>query len=145
VELVGYRQKNMVVSLGVTPSPITIRWGVGSGAIGDTQALCSVTAPRGMALELQSATFASHRQAVEWQGGVSSPNTRWDLDCGNMGGGIQWLANNTEIEGMDQSFASFAQDECGRSATAWLMPLTDRPHPQFVAVRAVASELTQEL
>ena len=139
MEFVGRPSPRMAM-LAVPAIPIAIRWGVGRGTIGDTQALCSVTAPHGMTLSLQSAAFPSLNQAMQWQGGASGPNARWDLNCKNMSDGVQWLAYNTEVEGMEPSFTGFSQEECRRGTSTWLMPQTDRPHAQFVAVRAVASE-----
>ena len=61
MEFVGRPSPRMAM-LAVPAIPIAIRWGVGRGTIGDTQALCSVTAPHGMTLELQSAAFTSLKQ-----------------------------------------------------------------------------------
>ena len=128
------------VALAVAPSPIAIRWGIGNGTVGDSQALCSVTAPHGMALELRTAAFPSYHQALGWTGEASDPVSRWDLNCANMSErDIRWLTHNTEIEGMDQSLLDFSRNECRREASTWLMPQTDRVHSQFVAVLAVAS------
>ena len=144
VEFVG-RIRPRAMALSVPAIPIVIRWGIGSGTVGDTEAVCSVSAPPGMALELQSAAFPSYslaRQTLfEWNGMGGGGATRWDLDCTNVSDGVQWLAYNTEVQGMEQSLTGFAHEECSRGASAWLVPQTDRPHVHFVAVKAVASEI----
>ena len=137
-EFVG-RVRPRAMALTVPAIPIVIRWGIGSGTIGDTQAVCSISAPLGMALELQSAAFPSLE--FEWNGKGEGGATRWDLDCSNVSEGVQWLAYNTEVQGMEQSFTGFAHEECSRGASTWLVPQTDRPHVHFVAVKAVAYEI----
>jgi hypothetical protein len=120
-EFVG-RPPRAPATLGVPPSAVAFHWGDGRGGLGDTQALCSVAAPPGMALvALQSnATFA-----------------RWDLDCrAPEAPALLWLAQHTEIQGV--SFQSFLQEECRRGTSAWLMPQTARAGAQAVSVSAVA-------
>jgi len=88
-------------------------WGLGSGILGDSRALCSVKCHGGT---LHHVHVANYTHTIF--------NTQ--RACANVSDGLIWLRNSTELYGVDLLLANYIRSECDRGTEAWVVPQAHR-------------------
>jgi len=116
----GRRISHDVYALGATGDRVEFQYGMGQwsaaleyvGAVGDSEALCSVRCPVGRLVNVSVA------------GSVLNVTQNCNATA------LSWLRNYTELMGADNVLRQFMTYDCGRGAEAWVVPRSDR---RFIA------------